>query len=147
MTTRSINRMIRIPIFTLSLLTNLNFFSWKKYQKTPVYISKIPKSCFYGCTELMKGSVLYAGLMTAQSKVALYWSDWVQLTAGPLESQTGHCYFAGRSELSLPISTVTPDESTTHQSVSAQPAEKTCAQLLLCPVSLLQSRCQSDEWL
>lgn len=59
--------------------------------------------------------------------------------------QTGHCYLAGRSELSLLISTVTHDESTTHQRISAQPGEKACAQLSFCTVSRLQSWCQSEE--
>lgn len=50
--------------------------------------------------------------------------SWQPGHRSPPHRQTGHCYLAGRSELSLPISTVTPDESTTHQRISAQPGER-----------------------
>lgn len=71
--------------------------------------------------------------------------SWQRGHGSPPHRQTGHCYLAGRSELSLLISTVTPDESTTHQRISAQPGEKACARLSFHTVSWFQSWCQSEE--
>lgn len=71
--------------------------------------------------------------------------SWQRGHGSPPHRQTGHCYLAGRSGLSLLISTVTPDESTTHQRISAQPGEKACARLSFHTVSWFQSWCQSEE--
>lgn len=147
---------IQIPIFT-SLLTNCTFFHWRKGFKIKInsicmsytyiytYANPVVTTVRNWCWPLDVGE----GRCTVcrpNGRLSQRWfitgtvteCSWQRGHGSSPHRQTGHCYLAGRSELSLLISTFTPDESTTHHRISAQPGEKTRARLSFCTVSRSQ---------